>query len=121
MIQAQGAQTVSASALNNSGKMQSGGAQNITANSLNNQGLIGSQQGLGLQVADQMTVGEHGSLFAGDRLTLGGGQMTVNGTLTGKNGLTLNGDSLNAGQSSLITSLGDIQLNAAQQALNGQL
>nr|WP_129951129.1 hemagglutinin repeat-containing protein [Rahnella sp. RFA10(1/100)] len=121
LIQAQGAQTVSASALNNSGKMQSGGAQNITANTLSNQGLIGSQQGLDLQVADQMDVGEQGSLFAGDRLNIGGGQMNVDGTLTGKNGLTLNSTSLNAGQHSLITSLGDIQLNAAQQALGGQL
>ncbi|WP_238483602.1 hemagglutinin repeat-containing protein [Rahnella perminowiae] len=121
LIQAQGAQTVSASALNNSGKMQSGGAQNITANTLSNQGLIGSQQGLGLQVADQMTVGEQGSLFAGDRLNIGGGQMNVDGTLTGKNGLTLNSTSLNAGQNSLITSLGDIQFIAAQQTLGGQL
>ncbi|MGC6388928.1 hemagglutinin repeat-containing protein [Ewingella sp. S1.OA.A_B6] len=121
LIQAQGKQTLKASDIRNSGKMQSGGAQNINANSLDNQGLIGSQQGLGLQIADQMTVGEQGSLFAGDQLTLGGGQMTVNGTLTGKNGLTLNADSLNGGQNSLITSLGDIQLNAAQQAFNGQL
>ncbi|MCW2104135.1 UNVERIFIED_ORG: filamentous hemagglutinin [Rahnella aquatilis] len=121
LIQAQGTQILNASELNNSGKMQSGGAQNITANTLSNQGLIGSQQGLGLQVADQMTVGEQGSLFAGDRLNIGGGQMIVDGTLTGKNGLTLNSTSLNAGQNSLITSLGDIQLNAAQQALGGQL
>lgn len=121
LIQAQGTQTLNATALNNSGKMQSGGAQDITANTLSNQGLIGSQQGLGLQVADQMTVGEQGSLFAGDRLNIGGGQMIVDGTLTGKNGLTLNSTSLNAGQNSLITSLGDIQLNAAQQALGGQL
>ncbi|MGV8927047.1 MAG: hemagglutinin repeat-containing protein [Ewingella sp.] len=121
LIQAQGKQTLKASDIRNSGKMQSGGAQSITANTLDSQGLIGSQQGLGLQIADQMTVGEQGSLFAGDQLTLGGGQMTVNGTLTGKNGLTLNADSLNGGQNSLITSLGDIQLNAAQQAFNGQL
>ncbi|WP_134706888.1 filamentous hemagglutinin N-terminal domain-containing protein, partial [Rahnella sp. CJA17(1/100)] len=121
LIQAQDTQTLNASELNNSGKMQSGGAQDITANTLSNQGLIGSQQGLGLQVADQMTVGEQGSLFAGDRLNIGGGQMNVDGTLTGKNGLTLNSTSLNAGKNSLITSLGDIQLNAAQQALNGQL
>ncbi|MBU9823898.1 hemagglutinin repeat-containing protein, partial [Rahnella perminowiae] len=121
LIQAQGTQTLNASELNNSGKMQSGGEQDITASTLSNQGLIGSQQGLGLQVADQMTVGEQGSLFAGDRLNIGGGQMNVDGTLTGKNGLTLNSTSLNAGQHSLITSLGDIQLNAAQQALGGQL
>ncbi|UNK54572.1 hemagglutinin repeat-containing protein [Rahnella aceris] len=121
LIQAQGTQILNASELNNSGKMQSGGAQNITANTLSNQGLIGSQQGLGLQVADQMTVGEQGSLFAGDRLNIGGGQMIVDGTLTGKNGLTLNSNSLNAGQNSLITSLGDIQFTAAQQTLGGQL
>lgn len=121
LIQAQGTQTLNASELNNSGKMQSGGEQDITASTLSNQGLIGSQQGLGLQVADQMTVGEQGSLFAGDRLNIGGGQMNVDGTLTGKNGLTLNSTSLNAGQNSLITSLGDIQLNAAQQTLGGQL
>ncbi|WP_410175510.1 hemagglutinin repeat-containing protein, partial [Rahnella perminowiae] len=121
LIQAQGTQTLNASELNNSGKMQSGGAQNITANTLNNQGLIGSQQGLDLQVADQMDVGEQGSLFAGDRLNIGGGQMIVDGTLTGKNGLTLNSNSLNAGQHSLITSLGDIQFTAAQQTLGGQL
>ncbi|WP_082001717.1 hemagglutinin repeat-containing protein [Rahnella aquatilis] len=121
LIQAQGTQTLNASELNNSGKMQSGGAQDITANTLSNQGLIGSQQGLDLQVADQMTVGEQGSLFAGDRLDIGGGQMNVDGTLTGKNGLTLNSTSLNAGQNSLITSLGDIQFSAAQQTLGGQL
>ncbi|MGV0085706.1 hemagglutinin repeat-containing protein [Rahnella aceris] len=121
LIQAQGTQILNASELNNSGKMQSGGAQNITANTLSNQGLIGSQQGLALQVADQMTVGEQGSLFAGDRLNIGGGQMIVDGTLTGKNGLTLNSTSLNAGQNSLITSLGDIQFTAAQQTLGGQL
>lgn len=121
LIQAQGTQTLNATALDNSGKMQSGGAQNITASTLGNQGLIGSQQGLGLQVADQMTVGEQGSLFAGDQLDIGGGQMIADGTLTGKNGLTLNSTSLNAGQNSLITSLGDIQLNAAQQSLGGQL
>jgi filamentous hemagglutinin len=121
LIQAQRTQTLNASELNNSGKMQSGGAQNITANTLSNQGLIGSQQGLGLQVADQMTVGGQGSLFAGDQLNIGGGQMIVDGTLTGKNGLTLNSTSLNAGQNSLITSLGDIQFTAAQQTLGGQL
>lgn len=121
LIQAQGTQILNASELNNSGKMQSGGEQDITASTLSNQGLIGSQQGLGLQVADQMTVGEQGSLFAGDRLNIGGGQMIVDGTLTGKNGLTLNSTSLNAGQNSLITSLGDIQFTAAQQTLGGQL
>ncbi|MFD3240093.1 hemagglutinin repeat-containing protein, partial [Rahnella perminowiae] len=121
LIQAQGTQTLNASELNNSGKMQSGGEQDITASTLSNQGLIGSQQGLDLQVADQMTVGEQGSLFAGDRLNIGGGQMIVDGTLTGKNGLTLNSNSLNAGQHSLITSLGDIQFTAAQQTLGGQL
>jgi filamentous hemagglutinin len=121
LIQAQGTQTLNASELNNSGKMQSGGEQDITASTLSNQGLIGSQQGLDLQVADQMDVGEQGSLFAGGWLNIGGGQMIVDGTLTGKNGLTLNSTSLNAGQNSLITSLGDIQLNAAQQALGGQL
>ncbi|PKE27844.1 filamentous hemagglutinin [Rahnella sp. AA] len=121
LIQAQGAQTLKATALNNSGTLQSGGAQHITATALNNQGLIGSQQGLGVQVAGQMTVGEQGSLFAGDRLSLGGGQMIADGTLTGKNGLTLNSTSLNAGQHSLITSLGDIQLTAGQQVLNGQI
>ncbi|MQB55581.1 hemagglutinin repeat-containing protein [Rahnella sp. RcJ3] len=121
LIQARGTQILNASELNNSGKMQSGGEQDITASTLSNQGLIGSQQGLGLQVADQMTVGEQGSLFAGDRLNIGGGQMIVDGTLTGKNGLTLNSTSLNAGQNSLITSLGDIQFTAAQQTLGGQL
>ncbi|MGP6445583.1 hemagglutinin repeat-containing protein [Rahnella aceris] len=121
LIQARGTQILNASELNNSGKMQSGGEQDITASTLSNQGLIGSQQGLGLQVADQMTVGEQGSLFAGDRLNIGGGQMIVDGTLTGKNGMTLNSTSLNAGQNSLITSLGDIQFTAAQQTLGGQL
>ncbi len=121
LIQAQGTQTLNATELDNSGKMQSGSEQDITASTLSNQGLIGSQQGLGLQVADQMTVGEQGSLFAGDRLNIGGGQMIVDGTLTGKNGLTLNSTSLNAGQNSLITSLGDIQFTAAQQTLGGQL
>lgn len=121
LIQAQGTQTLNATELDNSGKMQSGGEQDITASTLSNQGLIGSQQGLGLQVADQMTVGEQGSLFAGDRLDIGGGQMIVDGTLTGKNGLTLNSTSLNAGKNSLITSLGDIQFTAAQQTLGGQL
>ncbi|WP_192938191.1 hemagglutinin repeat-containing protein [Rahnella sikkimica] len=121
LIQAQGNQTLHATGLSNTGKIQSGGEQNITANSLDSQGLIGSQKALGLQVAEQLAVGKQGSLFAGDRLTIGGGQMNVDGALTGKNGLNLNANSLNAGQNAQITSLGDIQLTAGQQALNGQI
>ncbi|QGY33109.1 hemagglutinin repeat-containing protein [Pantoea cypripedii] len=121
LIQAQGVQTLKTDALNNSGKMQSGGAQHITASMLDNEGLIGSQQGLDLHVASQLTQGDAGSLFAGDRLTLDGGQAVIGGALTGKNGLTLNAGSLQTGQDSQLTSLGDIQLSAAQQTLNGQL
>lgn len=121
LIQALGQQTLTATEVNNTGKLQSGSAQQIKADLLENQGLIGSQQGLDLQIAHQMTVGGQGSLFAGDQLTIGGGDMTFNGVLTGKNGLTLNSDAVSAGQNSLISSLGDIQLNAAQQALNGRI
>ncbi|MFO6296943.1 hemagglutinin repeat-containing protein [Rahnella selenatireducens] len=121
LMQAQGSQTLHATELSNTGKIQSGGTQNITANSLDSQGLIGSQKALALQVADQLTVGEQGSLFAGDQLTLSGGQMTVNGALTGKSGLSVGADSLNARQNALITSLGDIQLTAGKQSLNGQI
>jgi filamentous hemagglutinin len=121
LIQALGQQNLTASDLNNSGKLQSGNAQQIHANNLDNQGLMGSQQGLDLQIARQATIGEQGSIFAGDRLGFTSGQAQIDGVLTGKNGLTLNADALNAGQNSVINSLGDIQLNAAQQALNGQL
>ena len=121
LIQAQGAQTLNASALSNSGKVQSGGAAQITADRLDNQGLIGSQQSLALHTADRLTLSDTGSIFAGDRLTMDGGQMTVDGVLTGKNGLMLNAASLFAGQNSLITSLGDIGFNAAQQSLYGEL
>ncbi|WP_338124574.1 hemagglutinin repeat-containing protein [Ewingella americana] len=121
LIQALGQQNLTASDLSNSGKLQSGSAQQIHANNLDNQGLVGSQQGLDLQVARQATIGDQGSIFAGDRLGFTSGQAQIDGVLTGKNGLTLNADSLNAGQNSVINSLGDIQLNAAQQALNGQL
>lgn len=121
LIQAQGAQTLSASALSNSGKVQSGGAAQITADRLDNQGLIGSQQLLALHTADRLTLSDTGSIFAGDRLTIDGGQMTVDGVLTGKNGLMLNAVSLFAGQNSLITSLGDIGFSAGQQSLYGEL
>ena len=121
LIQAQGAQTLSASELSNSGKVQSGGAAQITADRLDNQGLIGSQQLLALHTADRLTLSDTGSIFAGDRLTIDGGQMTVDGVLTGKNGLMLNAVSLFAGQNSLITSLGDIGFSAGQQSLYGEL
>ncbi|MES4611335.1 hemagglutinin repeat-containing protein [Ewingella sp. CoE-038-23] len=121
LIQALGQQNLTASDLSNGGKLQSGSAQQIHANNLDNQGLMGSQQGLDLQVARQATIGDQGSVFAGDRLGFTSGQAQIDGVLTGKNGLTLNADAVNAGQNSVINSLGDIQLNAAQQALNGQL
>ncbi|MFZ4835187.1 hemagglutinin repeat-containing protein [Rouxiella sp. Mn2063] len=121
LIQAQGKQTFTTAQLSNSGKLQSGSAQQINADILDNQGLIGSQQALGLQVATKATLSEHASLFAGDMLNIGGGQMAFDGVLTGKNGVTLNVGALSTGQTSLLTSLGDITLNAAQQTLNGQL
>ena len=121
LIQAQDSQTINASALSNSGNIQSGGVQQIFTNNVYNYGLIGSQQSLALQTAERLTLDEKGSIFAGDRLTMGGGQMTFDGVLTGKSGLMLNAASVSAGSHSLITSLGDIQFNVAQQWLNGQL
>ncbi|WP_208951254.1 hemagglutinin repeat-containing protein, partial [Rahnella sp. ChDrAdgB13] len=121
LVQALGSQNLGVSALSNTGNIQSGGDQQISAHTLDNQGLIGSQHSLDLQTTDRLTLGEAGSIFAGDRLTMSGGQMTVDGVLTGKNGLLLNGASISAGQNSLITSLGDIGFNAAQQSLYGGL
>lgn len=121
LVQALGSQNLGVSALSNTGNIQSGGDQQISANTLDNQGLIGSQHSLDLQTTDRLTLGETGSIFAGDRLTMSGGQMTVDGVLTGKNGLLLNGALISAGQNSLITSLGDIGFNAAQQSLYGGL
>lgn len=121
LVQAQGSQTLTTTDLANSGRLQSGGAQQIHTNTLDSQGLIGSQQSLGVQVDGTGTVAEQGSLFAGDQLTLGGGQLTFNGVLTGKNGLSLDSEGVTTGQASRLSSLGNIRLNAGQQTLNGQL
>lgn len=121
LLQAQGSQSLTTGTLSNSGKIQSGGAGYLRAGTLDSSGLVGSQQSLGLQVTDQMQVGEQGSLFAGDQLSVSGGDVTVNGAVTGKNGLNLNTGSVTTGQNARVISGGDIQLNAAQQALNGQL
>ncbi|MDR3434507.1 MAG: hemagglutinin repeat-containing protein, partial [Rouxiella aceris] len=121
LVQAQGSQTLTTTDLANSGRLQSGGAQQIHTNTLDSQGLIGSQQSLGVQVDATGTVAEQGSLFAGDQLTLGGGQLTFNGVLTGKNGLSLDSEGVTTGQASRLSSLGNIRLNAGQQTLNGQL
>src|SRR5471032_2218325 len=121
LVQAQRNQNIRANTLSNSGKLQSGGAFALQGNQADNQGMIGSQLGLSLNLRDGLTVGDRGTMFAGDGLDITTGQLVLNGVASGKNGLNIQAATLNSGQDSLLSSNGDIGLNAGTTVLNGSL
>ncbi|OWS74103.1 hypothetical protein CBW22_17150 [Pantoea sp. VS1] len=121
LIQAQKNQTITANTLRNQGRLQSAGGQTLSTASLDNQGLIGSSRALHISATQQALNGATGTLLAGDELDLAGGDFTLNGSVSGKNGLTLSSTSLQTAADARLSSQRNINLSARQQILQGEI
>ncbi|XIH80146.1 Contact-dependent inhibition of growth factor CdiA (plasmid) [Pantoea sp. SGAir0175] len=121
LIQAQKNQTITANTLRNQGRLQSAGGQTLSTASLDNQGLIGSSRALHISATQQALNGATGTLLAGEELNLAGGDFTLNGSVSGKNGLTLSSTSLQTAADARLSSQRNINLSARQQILQGEI
>ncbi|EPR9066364.1 hemagglutinin repeat-containing protein [Cronobacter dublinensis] len=112
---------VESDAVTNSGTLQSGADLTLNAATLDQQGTLSARGDAALTARDSLNNRASGNILTDGTLTVNAGTLTQNGTLSGTKGIQARTQHATSGKGALTTSLGDIRLDATQDAdLNGQ-
>ncbi|MDI6478234.1 hemagglutinin repeat-containing protein [Cronobacter dublinensis] len=112
---------VESDAVTNSGTLQSGADLTLNAATLDQQGTLSARGDATLTARDSLNNRASGKILTDGALTVNAGTLTQNGTLSGTKGIQARTQHTTSGKGALTTSLGDIRLDATQDAdLNGQ-